>query len=372
MASPAVVGATESARTAALHYVTDQQPGLRRRRAGAGFRYMDADGKRVCNPAALARIRALAIPPAWTDVWICPRADGHLQATGRDARGRKQYRYHPKWHEVRDATKYDRLAHFGRALPRIRRRVARDLRRPGIPREKVLAILVRLLDSTRLRVGNAEYARHNGSYGLTTLKDRHVEVSGGEIRFTFRGKSGIAHNVSFSDRRLARLVRQCQDLAGQELFQYLDECGRPQPIDSADVNEYLRAIAGDDFTAKDFRTWAGTLLAMVTLSRLDRPESARGRSAALRQGIERVARTLGNTTAVCRKYYVHPLIVEVWEAGTLAGLVDSGRRGPRGLKALERALLLFLEGAGATAGGRQQRRVSRQRSTRRASRRRAA
>ena len=291
-------------------------PGIARRRVGSGFRYHDADGAAVRDEATLKRIRALAIPPAWEKVWICPRDDGHLQATGRDARGRKQYRYHPRWREVRDDTKYGRMLAFARALPRIRRRVRQDLALPGLPRDKVLATVVRLLETTRMRVGNEEYARENDSFGLTTLRSRQVRVRGATMQFRFRGKSGVWHDFALSDPKLAAVVRRMRDLPGYELFQYVDEGGETRGVDSADVNAYLRTIAGEEFTSKDFRTWAGTVLAAEALRRCGRNE--------LQQAIERVARQLGNTKAVCRKCYIHPRVIEAYLDGSLAQAM-SGR-----------------------------------------------
>lgn len=338
-----------AARAASLRYVTDQQPGIRRRRAGKGFTYVGPEGRPLRDHDTLARIRALAIPPAWTDVWICATATGHLQATGRDARGRKQYRYHKRWRGVRDETKYGRMIPFGHALPRIRQRVAADLERPGLPREKVLATVVRLLETTYVRVGNDEYARSNHSYGLTTLRTRHVEVRGGSVQLRFRGKSGALHHISVTDRRLAALVRRLRDLPGQELFQYLDEEGRRQPIDSADVNAYLREIAGEDFTAKDFRTWAGTVLAARELAQaLDRNGDGRARSTIVRV-VESVAQALGNTPAVCRKSYIHPLVLQAYGEPALRArwaAAARGRNGNGSLRQEERALLRFLENAG--------------------------
>jgi DNA topoisomerase-1 len=258
----------ESARVAGLTYVTEGRPGLARKRARKSFIYIDADGRRVRDPATLARIGALAIPPAWRDVWICASPHGHIQAVGRDARGRKQYRYHPRWREVRDETKYARMLSFAAALPAIRARVRADLARPGLPRAKVLATVVKLLETTLIRVGNAEYARANGSFGLTTLRARHVSVRGASMRFEFRGKGGKPHAVDVRDPRLARVVKRCQELPGQELFQYVDDDGRRQSIDSADVNRYLREAAGEEFTAKDFRTWSGTVLAALALDEI--------------------------------------------------------------------------------------------------------
>src|SRR5438874_10990858 len=254
-----LVDPVASARAAGLRYVSDQSPGLRRKRAGKGFTYVDSGGRTLRDAETIDRIKGLAIPPAWTDVWICPDPRGHLQATGRDARGRKQYRYHARWREVRDAVKYDRMLAFAAALPKIREHTDRDLERPGMPLEKVLAAVVRLLEETRIRVGNEEYRKENGSFGLTTLRNRHVEVIGSDVHFSFRGKSGKLHRVDLQDRRLARIIKRFLEIPGQELFQFLDESGEARPIDSADVNAYLRDISGEDFTAKDFRTWPGTI-----------------------------------------------------------------------------------------------------------------
>jgi DNA topoisomerase-1 len=299
----------EAAAVARLRYVSDTMPGIARARSGRGFRYLTSEGKLLRDPETLERIRALAIPPAWTSVWICPTPTGHIQAVGRDARGRKQYRYHARWREVRDETKYARLIEFGHALPQIRRRVQRDLARGGLPREKVLATVVRLLETTLIRVGNEEYARQNGSYGLTTLRTKHVRVTGPRLRFEFRGKSGKLHLVDVSDRRVARIVQQCQDLPGHELFQCVDEAGQRQSVDSADVNAYVREVAGREFTAKDFRTWAGTVLAAATLSTM----GADGKSPSKRQvtqAVVAVAQRLGNTPTICRKCYIHPAVLK--------------------------------------------------------------
>jgi DNA topoisomerase-1 len=271
----------------------------------------------VRDRATLDRIRSLAIPPAWESVWICPRGDGHLQATGRDARGRKQYRYHPQWREVRDETKYGRMAAFGRALPRIRRRVTRDLALPGLPREKILATLVRLLESTLIRVGNEEYARDNSSFGLTTLRTRQVAVDGAKIRFNFRGKSGVEHAIELHDRRMAGIVKRIRELPGQELFQYLDEAGERRSVESADVNAYIRDAAGGEFTSKDFRTWAGTLLAAKALREAGAFGSKAEAMRNVNSAIESVAKLLGNTKAVCRKCYVHPNVVDAYLEGRL-------------------------------------------------------
>jgi DNA topoisomerase-1 len=337
----------EAARAAALRHVSDDTPGITRRRAGRAFSYTGTDGNRIHDREVLARIRALAIPPAWKDVWICPLANGHLQATGRDTRGRKQYRYHARWREVRDETKYGRMVPFGKALPRIRsglRRHLRDKQNGGLSRESVLASIVRLLETTLIRVGNDEYARTNKSFGLTTMLDRHVHVAGPRIRFRFRGKGGKAHEIHLTDRRLASLVKKCRDLPGQDLFQYLDDAGRPQPVNSADVNEYLRGLSGEEFTAKDFRTWAGTLLAASELARLPAETTLTPKEAMLR-AVESVAKQLGNTPAVCRKCYIHPLILEAFtDAALLARwiAVNTPRASRRGLSAEESALLRFL------------------------------
>ena len=334
-----------SAQAAGLRYVSDTAPGIRRRRAAKGFRYLDANGKAVRDEATLARIRRLAIPPAWEDVWICTRDDGHLQATGRDARGRKQYRYHPQWREVRDETKYGRMAAFGRALPRIRRRVQRDVTLPGLTREKILATCVRLLETTFIRVGNEEYAKENASFGLTTLRTRQVKVNGSKIRFQFRGKSGVRHSVSVNDRRLARVVKQCRDLPGQELFQYLDEAGEAQVVDSGDINGYLKEITGQDFTAKDFRTWSGTVLAATALREVPPPGTKRETERNVNVAIEAVAGLLGNTPTVCRKSYVHPGVVDAYRDKTMA-VVSGRKRAPAriaGLRADEITLLALLK-----------------------------
>ncbi len=311
----------EAAAQAGLRYVQDDRPGMRRLPCGKGFRYVDAAGRHVRDQATLARIRSLAIPPAWEDVWICPRSDGHLQATGRDARGRKQYRYHPRWRLLRDETKFHRMIVFARALPRIRARVEKDLARNGLPREKVLATVVRLLETTLIRVGNQEYARENGSFGLTTMRDRHVAVNGETVHFAFRGKSGVRHRIDVHDRRLARIVRRCRDLPGDELFQYVDESGERRTVDSADVNEYLKAAAGEEFTAKDFRTWAGTVLAARALREFREFDSNAQAKRNVVSAIEAVARRLGNTASVCRKCYVHPAVVDAYLDGSLLSSV---------------------------------------------------
>ena len=319
----APVDPSASATAAGLRYVSDQTPGIRRRRAGKGFSYTAPDRSRIRDREELRRFASLAIPPAWADVWICPDPRGHIQATGRDAKGRKQYRYHPRWQAVRDETKYGRTIAFGQALPLIRRRTEEHLTLRGLPREKVLATVVRLLETTLIRVGNEEYARTNQSYGLTTMRDEHVEVDGSQLRFEFRGKSGIEHSVGLRDRRLAHVVKRCQDLPGEELFQFVDEHGERHTIGSADVNDYLREITGQDFTAKDFRTWAGTVLAAQALQEvLALDAEAQAKSHVIR-AIERVAVRLGNTPSVCRKCYVHPAVIDSFLDGTLAaGLRD--------------------------------------------------
>ncbi len=314
----------ESAQAAGLRYVSDTMPGIRRKRFGAGFSYVGPDGKTIKDAATVSRIRSLAIPPAYRDVWICPSANGHIQATGRDARGRKQYRYHPKWREVRDETKFGRILAFSEALPQIRKRVAADLSKPGLAREKVLATVVSLLDCTGIRIGNDEYAKSNRSFGLTTLQDRHVEISGSSMRFEFRGKSGKTHSVSLSDRRLAKIVRRCQEIPGEDLFQYLDEDGVRQTISSGDVNDYLREVSGQEFTAKDFRTWSGTKLAVSALTEMGECTSQRQIKSNILRAIDSVAEQLNNTRAVCRKYYVHPCVFEAYTAGTMLQILQNG------------------------------------------------
>ncbi|TCZ61320.1 DNA topoisomerase IB [Roseicella aquatilis] len=310
--------ARQAARAAALRYVSDESPGIGRRRVGKGFSYRLPKGGPVKDPATLRRIKALAIPPAWTQVWICPHDNGHIQATGRDEKGRKQYRYHPRWRETRDAAKFGHMVEFARVLPRIRNRVEQDIRQPGLPREKVLATVVRLLETTLIRVGNDDYVRQNGSYGLTTLRDEHVEVEGAKLRFAFKGKSGKAWQLQIADRRIARILRECQDLPGQELFQYVDEDGTLRGIDSGDVNDYLREIADSDVTAKDFRTWAGTVLAALALHELERFDSEAAAKRNVRRAIEQVAQRLGNTPTICRKCYVHPGVLDCYLDGDLA------------------------------------------------------
>ena len=335
-----------SAKAAGLVYTNDAKPGIRRVGKGKRARYVDARGKPVRGRDELARIRALVIPPAWTDVWICPNARGHLQATGRDARGRKQYRYHAKWRTVRDGTKFGRMISFGHALPAIRRRTDADLRRPGLPREKVLAAVVRLLEKTFIRVGNDEYARTNRSYGLTTMRDGHVRIRGSRVQFVFRGKSGVAHELELDDRRLAKIVRQCRDLPGQELFQYRDAQGRVVDIGSADVNAYLKEVTGEAFTSKDFRTWAGTVLAATLLRQCEAAASEREAKKNVVQAIEQVAAQLGNTRAVCRKCYVHPAVIDSYLDGSIGGNGTRARAVARAIGRLtdaEKAVLGLLQ-----------------------------
>lgn len=337
-----------AARAAGLRHVHDHRPGIVRAHAGDGFRYLDAHGAPVSDENTLARIRSLAIPPAWTEVWICPQANGHLQATGRDARGRKQYRYHPRWRQVRDEVKYERMLRFGQALPAIRAEVARALRLPGLPREKVLATIVYLLEATMMRVGNETYARANKSFGLTTLRNRHARVDGSEVAFSFRGKSGVYHKVKVHDRRLARIVARSRDLPGQELFQYIDEDGQTHSIDSGDVNDYLRAIGGEDYTAKDFRTWAGTVLAALALQEFEKFDSEAQARKNIVRAIESVAEKLGNTASICRKCYVHPAVLDAYLDGVALGVLrertaNKLRQDLHSLRPEEAAVLALLE-----------------------------
>ncbi len=338
-----------AAREAALRYVSDEAPGIGRRRMGKAFSYRDPKGGAVRDPKTLQRIRALAIPPAWTQVWICPHADGHIQATGRDEKGRKQYRYHPRWREARDAAKFTHMVEFAHALPRIRTRIEADLRRPGLPREKVLATVARLLETTLIRVGNDDYAKQNQSYGLTTLRDDHVEVERGRLRFAFKGKSGKSWNLQVSDRRIARIVRECQDLPGQELFRYIDADGSVHSIDSGDVNDYLREAAGSEVTAKDFRTWAGTVLAALALQEFEKFDTHAAAKRNVKRAIEHVASRLGNTPTICRKCYVHPGVLDHYLGGSLALQIKAEAQAElrdelAGLKPEETAVLGLLIG----------------------------
>ena len=347
----------ESARAARLRYVSDQSPGIRRRKNAKGFVYVTPDGKTIRGSDEIRRLKSLAIPPAWRDVWICPLPLGHLQATGRDAKGRKQHRYHPRWREVRDETKYHRMRDFGRLLPAIRRRVKQDLALPGLPREKVLATVLRLLETSMIRVGNDEYRRQNNSFGLATLRSRHVNVSGSSIRFEFRGKSGIQHAVDLNDRRLARIIKQCQELPGYELFQYIGDDGERHAIDSGDVNDYLRQIAGGEFSSKDFRTWAGTVLAARALGQFQDGDSNAERKKTIQQAIESVAKRLGNTKTVCRKCYIHPAVIDAYTDGSLLQVLRRHAKKPanhtRGFAPEEALVLALLNGKPKLANGRE-------------------
>jgi DNA topoisomerase-1 len=337
----------ESAKAAGLHYVNDEaSPGIKRIGPPRHFRYVQPTGRPV-SQADRQRIAALVIPPAWTNVWICPNPLGHIQATGRDARGRKQYRYHARWREVRDEVKYGRLISFAQALPRIRQRTDADIRRGGLPREKVLAAVVQLLEKTLIRVGNEEYARENRSFGLTTMRDQHAKIQGSRVHFEFRGKSGVEHAVDLQERRLAKIIKACRDLPGYELFQYVDEDGTRQVIDSADVNAYLREVSGEDFTAKDFRTWAGTVLAAKALAELDLFKSTSEAKRNIVRAVESVSKRLGNTKAVCRKCYIHPAILDAYMDGatldTLKARAARLAKGRRVLTAEEAAVVGIIE-----------------------------
>jgi DNA topoisomerase-1 len=323
-----------------LRHVDDTKPGIRRRIVRGHFAYFDPQGRRIRDQDEIARINALAIPPAYTDVWICPDPLGHLQATGRDARARKQYRYHPRWRETRDATKFERMAAFADVLPKVRARIARDLKLPGMPWEKVVATVVRLLDVTLARVGSREYARDNNSYGLTTLRKRHAAVRAGHLRFRFRGKSGIEHDIDVEDPRVARIVRKCLDLPGHELFQYIDDAGVRRPVGSSDINDYLREASGADFTAKDYRTWAGSVLALGALRRIEPQPGERHVHTHVVETVKEVAATLRNTPAVCRRCYIHPAVLDAFEAGELHTLPKVRTR--HGLKADEAAFAALL------------------------------
>ena len=336
-----------AAKQAQLRYVDDSAPGITRRKARNGFDYHLPDGALVRDIDTLKRIRSLAIPPAWTDVWICPDPNGHLQATGRDARGRKQYRYHPRWRQVRDEAKYSKLLIFTRVLPQLRARVEEDLKRPGLQRERVLAAIVRLMELTFFRVGNGEYVKMNKSFGLTTLRDRHVAIEGSRIHINFRGKSGKHHETDINDRRLARIVKDCRDLPGYELFQYLDDEGERHTVGSAEVNEYLRKVTGEEITAKDFRTWAGTQLAAEALREFEAFDSEAERKRAVVRAVEKVAKHLGNTPTICRRCYIHPAVLEGYLDGTmLQALADNTRKylaeNIDGMSAEEAAVTAFL------------------------------
>ncbi len=333
-----------AANDAGLYYVNDNRLGYRRRANGNGFEYLDTEAKRIRDKQRLLRIKRLAIPPAWTDVWICPSPNGHIQATGRDARGRKQYRYHDRWREVRDENKFGRLTEFAKALPNIRRRITGDMKLNGLPHEKILAVIVRLLDRTFMRIGNEEYARFNKSFGITTMRDRHVTVRGAHLLFRFRGKSGREHEVGLTDQRIAKIVSNLQDLPGQNLFQYMNGSGEARDITSQDVNDYLRQISGNDFTAKDFRTWAGTLLTAIGLSVQPNFESKKQAKANINNAVSAAAEVLGNTPAICRKCYVHPAVIEAYLNGTLIAGLTSARKsaGRWDLRATEKAVLKSL------------------------------
>jgi DNA topoisomerase-1 len=342
-----IVDPKDAAESAGLKYVSDTRPGIRRRKSGKGFTYLRADGSKLSEPPLLRRLKALAIPPAWTDVWISPVADGHIQATGRDAKGRKQYRYHPRFREVRESTKYEHVMAFADALPRIREKVREHMALRGLPREKVLATVVHLLETTLIRVGNDDYAKQNNSYGLTTLKNRHVAVNGNEVRFRFTGKSGKQWSLRVRDRRVAKILRACQELPGQELVQYIDEDGQPQDVTSGDVNAYLREITGAEITAKDFRTWAGRVLAAMALNEMESFDSAAQAKRNLRTAIEKVAARLGDTPTICRKCRVHPDVLSSYMDGNLLleikGEVEGELRDAlAGLKPEEAAVLAML------------------------------
>jgi DNA topoisomerase-1 len=327
-----VAEAMNAAEEAGLRYVSDAQAGYTRKRRGDEFEYFDTEGNAIQDERRLLRVKQLAVPPTWTEVWISSAANGHIQATGRDTRRRKQYLYHERWREVRDDNKYDRVIAFGRALPKIRRRVAQDLKLPGLPRNKVLATVVQLLERTFIRIGNEEYSRENKSFGLTTMKDRHVEVKGSKLRFRFRGKSGREHEVDVTDRHIAKIVSKLQDLPGQDLFQYVDDDGEVRDISSQDVNDYLREITGEDFSAKDFRTWAGTVLTAIALRVQEKFETSQQAKSNINAAIRGVAKILGNTPAICRKCYVHPAIFEAYlqrksiDGVRSARYADCGRR----------------------------------------------
>ena len=324
-----------------LHYVDDSQPGFSRKILRGKFAYFDTDGQRIRDEDEIKRINALVIPPAYTDVWICADRQGHLQATGRDARGRKQYRYHPRWREIRDENKYSRMIAFGKALPKVRKQLETQLAKPGMGREKVMAAVLSLLDQTLIRIGNSQYARDNRSYGLTTLRNKHVDVKGSKIYFDFRGKSGVEHRLSVTDRRLANIIKRCMELPGQNLFQYLDDEGQRHSVSSHDINQYLHKLTGADFTAKDYRTWAGSAMALATLRKLHWEPEADAKKHVVSM-VKEVARLLGNTPAVCRKCYIHPAVLEAFAVGELAKLPRIRQR--KGLRMEEVALAGFLQG----------------------------
>ncbi len=334
-----------AARSARLRYRLDDEPGITRERKGKGFHYLTPDGKTLNDEDDLERIRALGIPPAWTEVWISPHANAHLQATGRDAKGRKQYRYHERWRERRNLVKFSRMIAFAEVLPALRQRLEKDLKQSGLPREKVLAAVVQLLDTTHIRIGSSEYARSNESFGLSTLRDKHVHIEGTTMRFSFRGKSGKDHDVDLKDRRLARIVQMCKDVPGKALFQYIDEDGGHHPITAGDVNAYLREITGQDFTAKDFRTWGGTLLAIRAFQACEPCETMTQLKRSVSSVIKQVAEQLGNTPTVCRKYYVHPLVIEAYLDGTLADALEkvAAKKRSNGAASDEKLVIAILE-----------------------------
>ncbi len=336
----------EAAKAAGLRYTTDAIPGIRRVKRRGGFSFIDADGKTITDKGEIARIKSLAVPPAYTDVWICPSANGHLQATGRDARGRKQYRYHKRWRAVRDENKFDRMIEFAKALPNIRAALARDIALPGMPREKVLATILSLMASTAIRIGNEEYARENDSYGLTTLREEHVDVKGAMVRFHFRGKSGKEQQIEIRDKRIARIIKRSQDLPGQQLFEYLDDDGTQHPVRSEDVNEYLRAISDGDFTAKDFRTWEATMMCAIELAALTAEEQTQTeRKKFVTEVITKVAAHLGNTPAVCKKSYVYPGVVDEFVDNGALKLIEKAvaKASPHALDRHERAVVALIE-----------------------------
>lgn len=346
----AIAAPVASAKAAGLRYVSDALPGIKRKKVGKHFSYIGLDGKPIHEKAEIERIRAIGIPPAWTQVWICPNPRGHIQATGRDAKGRKQYRYHPKWREIRDETKYSRMIAFGKALPTIREQVSHDLALPGLQREKVLATLIRLLDTTAIRIGNEEYARENGSFGLTTMQNDHVEVTGSTVAFHFRGKGGKEHMIDVKDRQLAKVVKKCQSLPGQQLFEYLDEQRELRTVESDDVNDYLQHITGENFTAKDFRTWAATVTTTCALQDLGAYESQTQAKKHVVRAIEAAAQHLGNTPTICRKSYVHPEVIDAYLNGSLLNALNQGNQQAildalAGLRPEEIAVLAFLEQA---------------------------
>jgi DNA topoisomerase I len=342
-----VLDPAKSAKIVGLRYISDNIPGIQRQLVDEEFCYINADGKEICDEEELSRFKSLVIPPAWTEVWICPLPYGHLQATGRDAKGRKQYRYHQHWRQVRSQTKFNRMIAFGEALPDIRKRVEKDMALKGIPKQKVLATVVKLLEITKIRVGNEEYAQTNKSFGLTTMRDRHVDISGSKIRFKFRGKSGVDHDIELSDHRLAKIIKRCQDIPGQELFQYLDEEDKRQSIDSGDINDYLKEITDLDFTAKDFRTWAGTVLAAQEFYEIGRFESQTQAKKNVTQAIKNVAQHLGNRPATCRKYYVHPAVIDAYMNDSLFDFMEKAQNQKRAsshnLNPEEEAVLKLIE-----------------------------